>query len=758
MKPSIEQIIKDMTLEEKAALTIGAGFWSTTPIDRLGVPEVICTDGPHGLRRMPDPHSSDGHSLPATAFPTASCAASTWDLDLIEREGEALAEECNAFGIDVLLGPGACMKRSPLCGRNFEYFSEDPFLAGKLAAAWIKGLQRKGVGASLKHYAVNNQEHHRMFVDAQLDERTLREIYLAAFEIAVKEAQPWTVMCSYNRINGYYGSEQHKLLSEILKNEWGFDGFVVSDWGAVHDRVKALKAGLDLEMPGVQPERLQEIIAAVKAGELDETALDEAVRRILRIVFKSKEKRKNKSYNHVEHHALAREVAAEGIVLLKNTGILPFKSVKSVAVIGRTAVKPFFEGGGSSNVKASEIDIPMDAFEEVAPRVAFTQVDGYPEEREDKPEMIKEAVKIAKAADAALLLLALPQNDESEGYDRADLDLTQHQVALIKAVTKAQPNTVVVINSGAPIAMSEWIDQVPAVLQGWMFGQGGASPLADILFGRLCPSGKLAETFPLKLEDTPAYINWPGERGEVRYGEGLFIGYRYYDVKKLPVQFPFGHGLSYTTFAYGEPKLSKAAMKADETLTISVDITNTGKMAGKEVVQLYVRPLQSKLVRPVKELKGFAKLHLEPGETKTAEIKLSRRAFAYYHPDHKDWVVDSGTFELQIGASCEDIRAKVEVDVTETKKLASLLNHESTLKEWFADPKGRPIVEAFWAKVQAAQPVKEVKPCEEPEPISAFVELMMPDMPVRDALQFVNPYPNRTARQVLEDMLAKVKK
>jgi beta-glucosidase len=758
MKPAIEQIITDMTLEEKAALTIGADFWSTTPIERLGVSGVLCTDGPHGVRRMSDPHSSQGHSLPATAFPTASCAASTWNLDLIEKEGEALAEECNAFGIDILLGPGACMKRSPLCGRNFEYFSEDPFLAGKLSAAWIKGLQRKGVGASLKHYAVNNQEYHRMFVDAQLDERTLREIYLTAFEIAVKEAQPWTVMCSYNRINGYYGSEQHKLLTEILKNEWGFEGFVVSDWGAVHDRVKALKAGLDLEMPGSQPERLREIIAAVKTGELDEAVLDETVRRILRIVFKTKEKRKNRSYNQVEHHALAREVAAEGIVLLKNTGILPFKGVKSIAVIGRTALKPFFEGGGSSNVKASEIDIPMDAFEEVAANVAFTQVQGYPEDREELPALIKEAVKAAKAADAALLMLALPQHDESEGYDRNDLDLTQHQIALIKAVAKAQPKTVVVINGGAPVVMSEWIDLVPGILQGWMFGQGGASPLADILFGRLSPSGKIAETFPIKLEDTPAYVNWPGENGVVRYGEGLFIGYRYYDAKKVPVEFPFGHGLSYTTFAYGQPKLNKTAIKADDTLVVSIDVTNTGKMVGKEVVQLYVHPLQSKLVRPVKELKGFAKLSLEPGETKTAEIKLSRRAFAYYHPAFKDWVVDEGQFELLIGASSADIRSKAEVTVTETKKLPSLLNQESTLAEWFADPKGRPIVEAFWAKVETMQPKKEVKPDEEPEPLAAFMEMMMPLMPVRDVLAFVNPYPNRSAKQVLEDMLAKAKK
>lgn len=757
MKTDIEKIIKDMTLEEKAALSIGAGFWSTTPIERLGVPEIICADGPHGVRRMLNLRLSAGKSQPATAFPTASCSASSWNLELMEREGEALAEECNTFGIDILLGPGACMKRSPLCGRNFEYLSEDPYLAGKLAAAWIKGLQRRGVGASIKHYAANNQEFHRMFIDAQIDERTLREIYLTAFEIAVKEAQPWSVMCSYNRINGVFGSEHHKLLTEILKKEWGFEGFVVSDWGAVHDRVTALKAGLDLEMPGTQPARMQEIIAAVNNGNLDEAILDEAVRRILRVAFKSKEKRKNKTYSQIEHHALAREIASESIVLLKNVGILPFKVVKSIAVIGRTALKPHFEGGGSSNVKPTEVDIPMDAFKEVAPQVVFSHAQGYPEDRELRPNLIDEAVIAAKAADAALLMLALPIWDESEGYDRPNMDLTHQQVSLIKAVAKAQPKTVVVINSGAPIVMSEWIDLVPGVLQGGMFGQGGASPLADILFGRLNPSGKLAETYPIKLEDTPAYLNWPGEEGVARYGEGLFIGYRYYAAKKMSVQFPFGHGLSYTTFTYGEPKLSAQSIQADDTLTVSVAVTNTGKMAGKEAIQLYVRPLQSKLARPVKELKGFAKLSLQSGETKTAEIKLSRRAFAYYHPGHKDWVVDDGKFELLIGASSDDIRACTEVTVIENKKLPSLLHGESTLRQWSADPKGKPILDALMAKVQASQPPQEVKPDGEREAIDVFMELMLPDTPLRDVLQSLNSDPNRSAQQIVQDMLAMVK-
>ena len=652
----LRSIIDQMTLEEKAALCTGASAWTTTPIERLGVPEIMVTDGPHGVRRVPDVHSMGGQSLPATCFPTASCLASTWDVDLIHAMGQALGEECLALNVDVLLGPGANMKRTPLGGRNFEYFSEDPYLAGEMAASFINGVQSKGVGTSLKHYAANNQEYERFRISAEIDERTLREIYLPAFETAVKKAQPWTVMCAYNKINGVYGSENHWLLSDVLKDEWGFEGFVVSDWGAVHDRVTSLKGGLDLEMPGPKQRRVQAVVDAVRSGQLDEAVLNEAVRRILRIAFKAAQTPKGGTFDVDAHHALARKIAAEGMVLLKNNGLLPLNNPQHVAVIGRAAETPHFQGGGSSHINPTRVAVPFKELQQLAGNAELTYAEGYPTDNSFKQPMIDEAVVLAKAADVALLFIALPSFKESEGYDRADLDLTPQQVALIKAVAAIQPNTIVILNNGAPVAMSEWIDDVAAVLEAWMMGQAGGGAIADVLLGRVNPCGKLAETFPLKLADTPAYLNFPGGNGEVRYGEGLFIGYRYYDAKQAPVLFPFGYGLSYTTFAYGNLKVSAATFKDVDGLTVSVDVTNTGSMAGKETVQVYVRDQKSGLVRPDKELKGFAKVELQPGETQTVTIQLDVRAFAYYHPGYHQWITEDGAFDILIGASSADIR------------------------------------------------------------------------------------------------------
>ena len=430
------------------------------------------------------------------------------------------------------------MKRSPLCGRNFEYFSEDPYLAGEMAKNWIKGIQSKGVGVSLKHYAANNQEYQRFSISSEVDERTLREIYLPAFEKAVKEAKPWTVMCSYNKINGTYGSENQYLLNEVLKDEWGFEGLVVSDWGAVHDRVTALKGGLDLEMPGPQPERVQTVVEAVRSGELDESVLDESVRRILGIVFKAAGTAKQGVFDIETHHKMARKLAAEGMVLLKNNGLLPLKDHKKIAVIGRSAENAHFQGGGSSHINPTRVDVPLEKFKAQAGDAEVTFAPGYPEDNSFRQDMIDEAVSLAEAADTAVLYIALPTFKESEGYDRKDLDLTDQQVALIKAVGKAQPNTVVVLNNGAPVAVEAWIDDVAALLEGYMMGQAGGGAIADLLFGKVNPSGKLAETFPVKLADTPAYLNWPGGAGQVHYGEGLFIGYRYYDARQVPVRFP----------------------------------------------------------------------------------------------------------------------------------------------------------------------------------------------------------------------------
>ncbi|MCB9134064.1 MAG: glycoside hydrolase family 3 C-terminal domain-containing protein [Anaerolineales bacterium] len=697
----LQSIIAQMTLEEKAALCTGASAWSTTPVERLGVPEMIVSDGPHGVRRQPDIHALAVESLPATCFPTASCTASTWDVDLIRQMGTALAEECIALNVDVVLGPGANMKRSPLGGRNFEYFSEDPYLAGELAANFINGVQSKGVGTSLKHYAANNQEFQRFSISAEMDERTLREIYLPAFEKAVKEAQPWTVMCSYNKLNGTFASEHYHLLTEILKEEWGFEGLVVSDWGAVRDRVAALKGGLDWEMPGPQDRRVKAVVEAVRSGELDEAVLNESVRRILRIVAKAKETPKTGSFDIDAHHELAHKIATEGMILLKNNGLLPLKGYQHIAVIGRSAENAHFQGGGSSHINPTKVAVPFKELQAQAGDAELTYAEGYPTDNSFRQDMVDQAVTLAQSADVAVLYIALPTFKESEGYDRTDLDLTDQQVALIQAVAKVQPNTVVVLNNGAPVAMGAWIDEVAAVLEGWMMGQAGGIAIADVLFGKVNPCGKLAETFPHKLADTPSHINWPGDAGVVRYGEGLFIGYRYYDAKEVPVQFPFGYGLSYTTFAYSNPKVSATNFKDVDGLTVSVDVTNTGDLAGKEIVQVYVHDQKSGLARPRKELKGFAKVELQPGETKTVSIPLDFRAFAFYHPEYKQWITEDGAFELLIGASSADIREKVTVTLESTLNLPCILDKESTLREWMADARGKEVLGSMYAKIEA---------------------------------------------------------
>jgi len=697
----INDLIKKMTLEEKAALCTGASPWTTTPVERLDLPELTVSDGPHGVRRVADINNLIAASLPATCFPTASCMASTWDVDLIYAMGQALAEECIALKVDVVLGPGANMKRTPLGGRNFEYYSEDPFLAGQMAASFIAGVQSKGVGTSLKHYAANNQEFQRLSISSEMDERTLREIYLPAFETAVKKAKPWTVMCAYNKLNGTYCSENHRLLVDILKDEWGFEGFVVSDWGAVHDRVASLKGGLDLEMPGPKERRVKAVVEAVRSGAMGESVLDESVRRILGIVFKAAETSKGGLFDTAAHHALARRIAAEGMVLLKNNGILPLKEQQHIAVIGRAAEEAHFQGGGSSHINPTQVDNPFKELQKSAGETKLTYAEGYPAGTAFDQSLIDAAVKNARSADVALLYLALPDSKESEGYDRPDLDLTPQQVALIKAVTAVQPMTVVILNNGAPVVMSEWIDGTAAVLEAWMMGQAGGGAIADVLYGKVNPCGRLAETYPLKLVDTPAHINFPGGNGEVRYGEGIFIGYRYYDAKEVPVQFSFGYGMSYTTFTYKNPKVSAASFRDVDGLTVSVDVTNAGKVTGKEVVQVYVHDHKSGLVRPPKELKGFAKVELQPGETKTVTLALDFRAFAYYHPAYQQWITEDGDFDILVGASSADIRCVLTVMLQSTLELPCILNRESTLRDWMEDPRGRRVFEPLFQQMVA---------------------------------------------------------
>jgi beta-glucosidase len=753
----VNALIKQLTLEEKAALCTGASAWTTVPVERLGVPQMTVTDGPHGVRRATDMGALITQSLPATCFPTASCLAATWNVDLLHALGQALAEECVALKVDVLLGPGANMKRTPLGGRNFEYFSEDPFLAGQMAASFINGVQRKGVGTSLKHFAVNNQEFQRFTISAEVDERTLREIYLPAFETAVKKAQPWTVMCAYNKLNGTYCSEHHALLVDILKTEWGFEGLVVSDWGAVHDRVASLKGGLDLEMPGPKDSRVKAVVQAVQAGVLDEVVLDESVRRILGIVFKAAETPKGGGFDVAAHHALARRIAAEGMVLLKNNGLLPLRNPQHVAVIGHAAKEAHFQGGGSSHINPTRVDVPFVELQKLAGDAELTYADGYPADSSLQPALIDQAVTVAQAADVALLYIALPGFKESEGYDRSDLDLTPQQVALIKAVASVQPNTVVILNNGAPVVMGEWIDSAAAVLEAWMMGQAGGGAIADVLYGKVNPSGKLTETFPLRLADTPAQINFPGGNGEVRYGEGLFIGYRYYDAKEAPVQFPFGYGGSYTTFAYSLPKVSATTFKDVDGLTVSVAVTNTGKMAGKEVVQVYVHDHQSKLVRPPKELKGFAKVELAPGETKTVTIPLDFRAFAYYHPAYKQWITEDGAYDVLIGASAADIRCTETVTLQSTVALPCLLNRESTIRDWLEDPRGRPVFEPMFQQLMAQ--MKAVFGAEGETEVSAIgmdTANFMMEMPLLGILHFQDSALPVSPEELVEGLLKQV--
>lgn len=597
-----------------------------------------------------------------------------------------------------------------------------------------------------------------MTISAEVDERTLREIYLPAFEAAVKQAQPWTVMCCYNRVNGVYGSEHRKLLTEILKDEWGFEGLVVSDWGAVHDRVAALRGGLDLEMPGPRPQRVQAVIDAVHSGELDEAALDEAVRRILRIVFKAAETPVGGTFDAAGHHALARKIAAEGMVLLKNDGILPLKDARRIAVIGHAAAEAHFQGGGSSHIHPTQVDAPLDELRKLAGDAEITFCEGYPADDNSQPALIAEAVAAAREADVALLYVALPTYKESEGYDRADLDLTAQQVALIQAVTAAQPRSVVILNNGSAVTMNAWLDGAAAVLEAWMMGQAGGGAIADVLFGVVTPSGKLTETFPLRLADTPATINYPGEAGKVRYGEGIFIGYRYYDAKEQPVLFPFGHGLSYTTFSYSAPRVSATTFHDVDGVTVTMDVTNTGPVAGKEIVQVYIHDRKASLARPPKELKGFAKVALQPGETVTVAIHLDARAFAYYHPAYGQWITEDGEFDILVGASSADIRGTETVTLKSTLALPSLLNRESTPREWLEDPRGKavfgpafkallgPMLDAFGERYET----------EEGGELDLSIPGFLLDMPLRDVLGFQwNALP-KPVDEIVDELLAQV--
>jgi beta-glucosidase len=854
MDAKIEELIKQMTLEEKVSLCSGADSWHTRAINRLGIPAIRMTDGPHGVRR---PYDNDETSWPANSYPTASAMAATWNTGLAQRVAEALGKETKSKGCDILLGPAINIHRTPLCGRNFEYYSEDPYLAGRMAVAYIQGLQSQNVGASLKHYACNNSEFERFTLSSEIDERTLREIYLPAFQAAVEEAQPWTVMCSYNKINGTWASENRYLLTDILRSEWGFQGFVVSDWGAVHNRILSSNAGLDLEMPGLGEMPTQILMNAVRQGQVEEAVVDEIVRRILRVVFLARGDGQSKELdgeaaNTEANRALAREAAGESIVLLKNEGsLLPLGNgkLRSIAVFGPNADVARIQGGGSAQVnpyytisplqgirtragEAVKVEYSQGCKNNVTPPVldgehvylpaseadenrahgfqaAYYAGDDFsgepviktveqvvrfsgknlPDGQENKgpvsvrwqgvfdapitgeyvfslssagqsrllvdgelitdhwndpnlseymavwpwrsktgsilmtagksydlvieyksvpgwyrlnagyeiplpADELQRVARLASQADVAVVCVGTTYEHETEGFDRVDWELPGDQARLLETVARANPRTVVVLTNGSPLGMAGWVNKVPAVLEAWFNGQETGNAIADVLFGDVNPSGKLPDTYPVYYQDNPSFINYPGENGQVRYGEGLFVGYRYYDAKDIEPLFPFGYGLSYTSFTYENVRVSVDEMEQDGSLNVSLTVRNSGTRSGKEVVQLYVRDEVSRLVRPSKELKGFQKVDLAGGESKTVTFTITAKELSYYDPGEKAWVAEQGVFELLIGSSSRDIRGRAKFTLKSgPPKRRARLNRDSSVGEILADDSGRAVLE-----------------------------------------------------------------
>ncbi|MFC0452819.1 glycoside hydrolase family 3 C-terminal domain-containing protein [Rhodococcus jostii] len=693
-----------LTTEEKASLTSGENFWETQALDRVGVPSIYLTDGPHGVRKQRDggDHLGIGDSVPATCFPPAVALGSTWDPDLLDTVGRALGDEAKAEGVGVLLGPGINIKRSPLCGRNFEYLSEDPILSGRLGAALVAGLQARGIGASLKHFAANNQETDRLRVSADIDARPLHEIYLRGFRHVVRHAHPWTVMCSYNRINGVYTSENRWLLTDVLRGEWGFDGLVVSDWGAVSNRVAALTAGLDLEMPSTDGVTDARIVAAVESGKLEQSVLDTAADRVLALVEKVRSNLDPAAYyDRDAHHALARKVAGRSIVLLKNDGVLPLDPAAnaSIAVIGEFARTPRYQGAGSSQIVPTRLDNALDEIRSLAAPAQVTFAPGYSIGESDSAAepLIVDAVSIAASADVAVVFAGLPAEDESEGFDREHLELPSAHTELLEAVLAVNPRVVVVLSNGGVVRLSGWADRAPAIVEGWLLGQAGGGAVADVLFGAVNPSARLAETIPVRLADTPAFLDFPGEAGHVRYGEGLFVGYRYYDRRETEVSFPFGHGLSYTTFGYSAPTVTLT----DAGLDVEVTVANTGHRDGREVVQVYVGVPGSAAVRPVRELKGFANVEIPAGASRTVRIPIPFEDLAYFDAVLSKWVVEGGDYRVWVGASSRDLRGDAVVTVDGDAPLPEL-TAESTIGEWLAHPVGGEILGAALARTAGA--------------------------------------------------------
>lgn len=690
----IKALVCQMTLEEKCGLLSGLDFWHLKPVERLGIPSVMVSDGPHGLRKQDEnaDHLGINDSIKAVCMPAACATTASFDRRLIYRQGQAIGDSCQHEQVSVILGPAVNIKRSPLCGRNFEYCSEDPYLAGEMSASLIRGVQSRNVGTSIKHFAANNQEHRRMSSSSNVDERTLREIYFPAFETAVKKAQPWTVMCSYNRINGVYASEDPWLLTKVLRDEWGFEGYVVSDWGAVSDRVAGVAAGLDLEMPASGGHNDRKVMQAVLEGKLDEKYVDLACERILNINYRYLENAKPETPWDMEaDHLLSARIAADCMVLLKNEGgLLPLSKDDDVAFIGEFAVKPRFQGGGSSHINCFKTTSAVEA----AQGLKVTYAQGYSvKEDTATDEMIAEAVEAAKNAKVAVIFAGLPDAYESEGYDRTHMSMPACQNKLIEAVAAANPNTVVVLHNGSPVEMP-WIDKVAAVLEAYLGGQAVGLATVNVLFGDVNPSGRLPETFPKKLSDNPSYLFYGGEGNEADYREGIFVGYRYYDKKDMDVLFPFGHGLSYTTFEYSGLRLSSNEITDQDILTATVTVTNTGKRTGKTVAQLYIGfDQEGEVIRPVRELKGFEKVELEPGESKDVTFILDKRSFAYWNTQLHDWHVETGYYVVEVGHSSRNIALSATVHVSSTVKIKKHYTMNSIFMDIMSDPAAREIIQ-----------------------------------------------------------------
>lgn len=743
MEKDINTILSQMTLEEKAAICSGHDFWHTKGFDHLGIPSVMMCDGPHGLRKQigEGDHLGINESIETVCYPTASALASSFDRQVLVELGEALGQECQAENIGMLLGPGLNIKRSPLCGRNFEYFSEDPYLAGELGAAYIQSLQSKGIAACVKHFACNNQETKRMTGSSEMDERTLHEIYLPAFEAAVKKGGTRSVMCAYNAVNGDFCAENKLLLNDILRGKWGFDGFVVTDWGAIKDKVKGVAAGLDLEMPG-RPDSLgEEIVKAVQDGTLSEEDLNKAVCNILKFALDYAASRNESAV--VDRNAcreLSRKLAAQCAVLLKNEGVLPLPKEAKVAFIGAFAEKPRYQGAGSSHINVRHAVSALESTE----GLNVTYAKGY-DAQETKPNetLMAEAITVAKDAEVVVIFAGLPDSFETEGCDRETMAMPENQNALIRAVAAVNKNTIVVLHGGAPVELP-WLDQVAGLLCVHLGGEQVGAATVDLLFGEETPSGHLAETWPMKLADNPSHLNFPGEDGIVTYAEGIYVGYRYYDKKEMAVRFPFGYGLSYTSFEYSNLRVDQDKITDKESVTVSCDVTNVGACTGKAAPQLYISDVQSTVRRPVRELKGFDKVELAPGETATVTFTLDKRSFAYYEPKCHDWFVESGEFIIGIGESSRDIRQSTKVCVEGTVLLPFTITKTTTIGQLLRHPKGASFVQQMMGARQSSANAQNMG-----EGSEKMVQNMMFEMPLGALVSY-----GRMTAQQLDGLIA----